>query len=67
MASNRGVAYVKPGEVEIQSIDYPKLELGQPQVRSRSHPEDRFHQHLRQRPAHGSRTDHRSGRNHLGT
>ena len=28
MASNRGVAYVKPGEVEIQSIDYPKLELG---------------------------------------
>lgn len=28
MASNRGVAYVKPGEVEIQSIDYPKLALG---------------------------------------
>src|ERR1700747_44680 len=28
MASNRGVAYIKPGVVEIQSIDYPKLELG---------------------------------------
>src|SRR5881394_1935625 len=25
MASNRGVAYVKPGVVEIQSIDFPKL------------------------------------------
>src|SRR5262250_2892713 len=28
MASNRGVAYMKPGEVEIQSIDFPKLALG---------------------------------------
>ena len=28
MASNRGVAYMGPGKVEIQSIDYPKLELG---------------------------------------
>ena len=26
MASNRGVVYVKPGEVKIQSIDFPKLE-----------------------------------------
>jgi len=25
MASNRGVVYVKPGKVEVQSIDYPKL------------------------------------------
>src|SRR5881394_273484 len=25
MASNRGVAYIKPGQVEIQSIDFPKL------------------------------------------
>src|SRR5207245_854707 len=25
MASNHGVAYMKPGEVEVQSIDYPKL------------------------------------------
>ena len=24
-ATNRGVAYIKPGEVEVQSIDYPKL------------------------------------------
>ncbi len=27
MAGNRGVAYVKPGMVEVNSIDYPKLEL----------------------------------------
>src|SRR6201993_4004471 len=28
MASNRGLAYMGPGKVEIQSIDFPKLELG---------------------------------------
>src|SRR3982751_3685167 len=28
MASNRGVAYIKPGEVEVQTIDFPKLALG---------------------------------------
>ena len=28
MASNRGLAYVKPGTVEVQGIDFPKLELG---------------------------------------
>ena len=28
MASNRGVAYIEPGKVEVQSIDYPKLALG---------------------------------------
>jgi glutathione-independent formaldehyde dehydrogenase len=28
MASNRGVAYLKPGMVEVQNIDYPKLALG---------------------------------------
>ena len=28
MASNRGVAYMGPGKVEIHSIDYPKLALG---------------------------------------
>ena len=27
MAGNRGVAYIEPGKVEVQSIDYPKLEL----------------------------------------
>jgi glutathione-independent formaldehyde dehydrogenase len=27
MADNRGVAYLGPGEVEVQSIDFPKLEL----------------------------------------
>src|SRR5215475_8292266 len=28
MASNRGVAYMGTGQVEVQSIDYPKLQLG---------------------------------------
>jgi glutathione-independent formaldehyde dehydrogenase len=28
MASNRGLAYIKPGVVEVQSIDFPKLALG---------------------------------------
>jgi glutathione-independent formaldehyde dehydrogenase len=28
MASNRGVVYLGPGKVEVQSIDYPKLEMG---------------------------------------
>ncbi len=28
MASNRGVAYMGPGKVEVQSIDYPELALG---------------------------------------
>jgi glutathione-independent formaldehyde dehydrogenase len=27
MASNRGVAYIKPGVVEVQSIEYPKLRM----------------------------------------
>ena len=27
MAGNRGVAYIKPGVVEIQSIPYPKLRM----------------------------------------
>ncbi len=28
MATNRGVAYLGTGKVEIQSIDFPKLSLG---------------------------------------
>jgi glutathione-independent formaldehyde dehydrogenase len=28
MASNRGVAYIKPGVVEVQSIDFPTLAIG---------------------------------------
>ncbi len=28
MADNRGVAYIKPGVVEVQNIDFPKLALG---------------------------------------
>src|ERR1700758_4131251 len=28
MASNRGIAYMGPGKVEVQNIDFPKLALG---------------------------------------
>ena len=28
MATNRGVNYIRPGEVEVQTIDFPKLALG---------------------------------------
>ena len=28
MASNRGVAYIRPGKVEVQTIDFPELALG---------------------------------------
>lgn len=28
MATNRGVAYIKPGVVEVQSIDFPELAMG---------------------------------------
>src|SRR6201989_2962891 len=28
MSQNHGVAYIKPGEVEVQEIEYPKLALG---------------------------------------
>ena len=28
MCQNHGVAYIKPGEVEVQPIDYPKLAIG---------------------------------------
>jgi glutathione-independent formaldehyde dehydrogenase len=28
MASNKGVVYIKPGVVEVQSLDFPKLALG---------------------------------------
>ena len=57
MPDNRGVAYMGPGKVEVQDIDFPKLELqgrarrppGQrrPQDATRGDPEDRLHQHLR--------------------
>src|SRR6476660_9034820 len=28
MCQNQGVAYIKPGEVEVHEIEYPKLEIG---------------------------------------
>ena len=71
MADNRGVAYIGPGKVEVQDIDYPKLEL---QGRARAcipttsaarlpHGvilQDRLDQHLRLRPAHGPRPHDRA-------
>jgi glutathione-independent formaldehyde dehydrogenase len=27
MAGNKAVAYIEPGKVEVQTIDYPKLEV----------------------------------------
>ena len=27
MAGNKAVAYIEPGRVEVQTIDYPKLEV----------------------------------------
>ena len=57
MADNRGVAYMGPGKVEVQNIDFPKLELKdgpgrQPGKRgaqdpARGDPEDRRDEHLR--------------------
>ena len=60
MASNRGVVYMGPGVVEIQSIDFPKLALGHQEMRARSDPEGCRDQHLRQRPAYGARPHHRA-------
>jgi glutathione-independent formaldehyde dehydrogenase len=28
MSTNRGVAYIEPGVVEVQSIDFPELSIG---------------------------------------
>jgi glutathione-independent formaldehyde dehydrogenase len=36
MASNRGVVYMGPGKVEVQSIDYPKLPLARANVSTAS-------------------------------
>ena len=63
MATNRGVAYIKRGEVEVQSIDFPKLvDASNEEDRARRHPQDHLDQHLRLRPAHGPRPHHRAGR-----
>jgi len=58
MSSNRGVAYIKPGVVEIQSIDYPKLELGARKCNHGVILKNHLDKYLRQRPAHGSWTNH---------
>ena len=65
MSGNKAVAYIEPGKVEVQTIDYPKLEVQDgpgvdpanvgPQDPARGDPEDRRDQHLRLRPAHGAR------------
>ena len=69
MADNRGVAYKGAGKVEVEPIDFPKLELQdgpgrasrqrRAQDRARGDPQDRLDQHLRLRPAHGPRAHDR--------
>ena len=64
MASeNRGVAYIKPGEVRGPVDRLPQA--GQPdqqeEGRARRDPQDRLDQHLRLRPAHGPRPHDRPG------
>ena len=76
MASNRGVAYIKPGVVEVQDIDFPKLELSDgPGVhranvgRKCEHgvSKGRLDEHLWFGSAHGTRSHHCSYQPHPGT
>ncbi len=54
MPTNRGVAYIKPGEVQVKSIDYPKLRMpksetdpfGGKDAPPRCHPESCHHEYL---------------------
>ena len=72
MAGNKAVAYMGAGKVEVQTIDYPELELQDgPGVHpanvgrkcaARRDPEGRLDQHLRLRPAHGPRPHDRARR-----
>ena len=64
---NRAVIYKGPGDVAVETIDYPSLELKDGpgvnpanvgrQIPARGDPQGGRHQHLRQRPAHGPRPD----------
>ena len=45
----------------------PEISDREPQMRTRRHSQDRIHQHLRQRPAHGPGPYHRAQRTHPGT
>ena len=66
----KAVAYIEPMKVEVQDIEYPGLELKDGpgvnpanvgrQVPARRDPQDRLHQHLRLRPAHGARPHDRA-------
>ena len=67
LPSNRGVAYMGPGKVEVQNIDFPSFELQdgpgvnpaerRPPAAARGDPEGRLDEYLRLRPAHGARSD----------
>ena len=68
---NRIVVYKGPGQVAVETVDYPKLEVPQDVAsatgmsRKADHavdPAQRLDQHLRQRPAHGPRPHHRPRR-----
>ncbi len=57
MESNQGVAYIGPGRVELQTIDFPGARVG---ARRRDHGvilEGRKHEYLRFRRAHGEGMD----------
>ena len=59
MASNRGIAYVGPGKVEVRKHRLSEAcGSGRQALRSRRDPEDRDHQYLRERSAHGARPHH---------
>jgi len=66
MATNRGVAYIKPGAVEVKSIDVSETADAQKRdrsIRGKEAPQwgdsdGRDYQHLRVRPAYGTRADH---------
>jgi len=74
MANNRGVAYVAPGQVQVKSVEYPKLKnarFGDQPLRgkrrsARRDPKDRDHKYLRVGSAHGSRPHHGSCGTYLG-
>ena len=71
MSGNRVVVYKGPGEVAVESVDYPKLEIPrevagplrhQAGRTARGDPQAGHHQHLRLRPAHGARSYDGPGR-----
>ena len=63
MASNRGVAYIKPGEVKSSEHRFSQARQSdhRQEDRTRGDPQDHLNQYLRFRPAHGPWPHHRTG------